>query len=60
MGGLSLSIAGLKARDLAVFAAAKRLGVPVFSVYAGGYARSLEDTVTIHANTVLAAAEVFR
>jgi hypothetical protein len=35
------------------------VGAPVFSVYAGGYARRVEDTVTIHANTVLAAAEVF-
>jgi acetoin utilization deacetylase AcuC-like enzyme len=59
LGGLALSIAGLKARDLAVFRAAKRLGAPIFSVYAGGYARALEDTVTIHANTVLAAVEVF-
>jgi hypothetical protein len=35
------------------------VGAPVFSVYAGGYAMRVEDTVTIHANTVLAAAEVF-
>jgi hypothetical protein len=27
--------------------------------YAGGYARHVDDTVTIHSNTVLAAAEVF-
>jgi hypothetical protein len=27
--------------------------------YAGGYARRVEDTVTIHCNSVLAAAEVF-
>jgi hypothetical protein len=26
--------------------------------YAGGYARNLEDTVTIHSNTVVAAKEV--
>jgi hypothetical protein len=27
--------------------------------YAGGYARDVEDTVTIHCNTVTAASEVF-
>jgi hypothetical protein len=27
--------------------------------YAGGYARRLEDTVTIHCNTVVAAQEAF-
>jgi hypothetical protein len=27
--------------------------------YAGGYARHVEDTVTIHSNTVLAARDVF-
>jgi hypothetical protein len=28
--------------------------------YAGGYAQKVEDTVTIHSNTVIAAAEVFQ
>jgi hypothetical protein len=27
--------------------------------YAGGYAQNVEDTVTIHCNTVIAAKEVF-
>jgi hypothetical protein len=27
--------------------------------YAGGYALNVEDTVTIHTNTVLAAKEIF-
>jgi acetoin utilization deacetylase AcuC-like enzyme len=59
LGGLALTIDGLKQRDRTVFRAAQLAGVPVFSVYAGGYARQVEDTVTIHTNTVLAAAEVF-
>jgi acetoin utilization deacetylase AcuC-like enzyme len=59
LGGLALTIDGLKQRDRTVFRAAQLAGAPVFSVYAGGYARHVEDTVTIHANTVLAAAEVF-
>jgi acetoin utilization deacetylase AcuC-like enzyme len=59
LGGLALTIVGLKQRDRTVFRAAQLAGAPVFSVYAGGYARRVEDTVTIHANTVVAAAEVF-
>jgi acetoin utilization deacetylase AcuC-like enzyme len=59
LGGLSLSIDGLFERDTRVFRAAQSHSVPIFSVYAGGYARKLDDTVTIHANTVRAAAEVF-
>jgi len=59
LGGLALTIDGLKQRDRTVFRAAQLAGAPVFSVYAGGYARHVEDTVTIHANTVLAAAEIF-
>jgi len=59
LGGLALTIDGLKQRDRTVFRAAQSAGAPVFSVYAGGYARQVEDTVTIHTNTVVAAAEVF-
>ncbi len=59
LGGLALTIDGLKQRDRTVFRAAQSAGSPVFSVFAGGYAMRLEDTVTIHTNTVLAAAEVF-
>jgi acetoin utilization deacetylase AcuC-like enzyme len=59
LGGLALTIDGLKQRDRTVFRAAQLASAPIFSVYAGGYARQVEDTVTIHANTVLAAAEVF-
>jgi acetoin utilization deacetylase AcuC-like enzyme len=58
LGGLALTIDGLKQRDRTVFRAAQLAGAPVFSVYAGGYAKQVEDTVTIHTNTVLAAAEV--
>jgi acetoin utilization deacetylase AcuC-like enzyme len=59
LGGLNLTIEGLKERDRMVFRAAQSVGAPIFSVFAGGYAYRVEDTVTIHANTVLAAAEVF-
>jgi acetoin utilization deacetylase AcuC-like enzyme len=59
LGGLSLSIEGLKQRDLLVFRVAKTRGIPVMVTYAGGYARRVEDTVTIHCNTVIAAKEVY-
>ena len=59
LGGLSLTIAGLKRRDELVFRVAKARDIPVMVTYAGGYARRLEDTVTIHCNTVIAAEEAF-
>ena len=55
LGGLTLTIAGLRQRDELVFAEARRGGVPVAITFAGGYARNTEDTVRIHMNTVLAA-----
>jgi acetoin utilization deacetylase AcuC-like enzyme len=57
LGGLALTIEGLKQRDRLVFQAAKARGIPVMVTYAGGYARRVEDTVTIHCNTVVAARE---
>lgn len=59
LGGLDLTIEGLKKRDELVFRMAKTRGIPVMVTYAGGYARNVEDTVTIHSNTVIAAREVF-
>src|SRR5206468_11936044 len=59
LGGLGLTIEGLKKRDELVFRVAKAQGIPVMVTYAGGYARKVEDTVTIHSNTVIAAKEVF-
>ena len=59
LGGLSLTIDGLKKRDELVFRVAKARGIPVMVTLAGGYARNVEDTVTIHCNTVIAATEVF-
>lgn len=59
LGGLALTIDGLKKRDELVFRAGKAQGIPVMVTYAGGYAQRVEDTVTIHSNTVIAAREVF-
>ncbi len=58
-GGLALTIEGLKRRDELVFRVARAHNIPVMVTYAGGYAKRVEDTVTIHCNTVIAAKEVF-
>jgi acetoin utilization deacetylase AcuC-like enzyme len=59
LGGLGLTIEGLKKRDELVFKVAKARDIPVMVTFAGGYARKLEDTITIHSNTVIAGAEMF-
>jgi acetoin utilization deacetylase AcuC-like enzyme len=59
LGGLDLTIEGLKKRDELVFRVARARDIPIMVTYAGGYARNIEDTVTIHSNTVIAAKEVF-
>jgi acetoin utilization deacetylase AcuC-like enzyme len=59
LGGLSLTIEGLKKRDDLVFRVARARDIPVMVTFAGGYAQNVEDTVTIHSNTVIAAKEVF-
>jgi len=59
LGGLSLTIEGLKKRDELVFRVARARDIPVMVTYAGGYARKVEDTVTIHSNTIIAAKEIF-
>jgi acetoin utilization deacetylase AcuC-like enzyme len=55
LGGLALTLAGLKQRDAGVFTEARRRNIPVVTTLAGGYAQRLEDTVQIHVNTILAA-----
>jgi acetoin utilization deacetylase AcuC-like enzyme len=58
LGGLTLTIEGLQLRDELVFRVARARNIPVMVTYAGGYARNVEDTVTIHCNTVIAAKKV--
>ncbi|MGC2333271.1 MAG: histone deacetylase [Candidatus Acidiferrales bacterium] len=55
LGGLSLTMEGLARRDALVFDYARRNGAPAVITLAGGYARKIEDTVSIHINTILAA-----
>ena len=58
LGGLALTLGGLKHRDSMVFAHAQRRHIPVAITLAGGYARDVADTVQIHINTILAARDL--
>ncbi len=58
LGGLSLTFDGLMARDRLVIGEALRRKIPIAIVLAGGYAASIEDTVTVHANTAAVAREL--
>ncbi len=60
LGGLSLTMDGLKQRDRTVFEAAFAQEVPVAVVLAGGYARQTEDTISIHCNTARMARDILR
>lgn len=55
LGGLALTMEGLARRDALVLDYAQRNQVPTAVTLAGGYARKVEDTVTIHVNTINAA-----
>jgi acetoin utilization deacetylase AcuC-like enzyme len=59
LGGLNLTIDGLRRRDELLFQAARARQIPVMVTYAGGYSTKITDTVRIHANTVAAARQVF-
>jgi acetoin utilization deacetylase AcuC-like enzyme len=53
LGGLALTLEGMRRRDRLVLDAAASASVPVAVVLAGGYALKVEDTVQAHANTVI-------
>jgi acetoin utilization deacetylase AcuC-like enzyme len=58
LGGLSLTLDGLRERDRLVLWTAFSKKIPVAIVLAGGYAASVEDTITIHANTASVAKDL--
>lgn len=60
LGGLSLTMEGLRERDRIVLECARGAGMAAVVVFAGGYAHRLEDTVQIHANTCVVAKEAAR
>ncbi|MGE5615402.1 MAG: histone deacetylase [Bacillota bacterium] len=56
LGRLALTKPGLARRDEHVLRSLRMRGIPVAVTMAGGYARDIDDSVLIHANTVLTAA----
>lgn len=55
LGRLGLSLEGLAERDRRVFSRCQAHRTPVAIAMAGGYARNIDDTVAIHANTIRSA-----
>ncbi|HNW44723.1 MAG TPA: histone deacetylase [Elusimicrobiales bacterium] len=60
LGGLKLSMEGIKKRDAFVFRQCRLRGVPVAAVLSGGYAKRFSDTVAIHAGTLAAGIREWR
>lgn len=60
LGGLGLTIEGLRARDSRVLRSCRERGAGVAVVLAGGYAVDTADTVGIHCNTAREAASAAR
>lgn len=57
---LDLDHDALRARDTYVFETARRRGIPVMWVLAGGYTKDTQKVVEVHLNTARAALQVFR
>lgn len=60
LGNLDISLQGLKERDRFSLRFLYQNNIPTAVVLGGGYAYDVEDTVTIHANTVAAAYELLK
>jgi len=56
LGGLALTLDGLRARDRIVIEQARRKGLPMVVVLAGGYARDIDHTIAVHVATMKEAA----
>ena len=59
LGRLKLSTEALAERDRRVFGACHERGIPVAVSMAGGYGRDVEDTVSVHLNTLRLAAQAW-
>jgi len=57
-GRLALTREGLAARDARVLSTCRQRGIPVAVAMAGGYAPDIDDTVSIHYETVMTAARI--
>ena len=59
LGRLKLTMEGLMKRDEMVLEFAKQCETPIVTTMSGGYAKDINDTVEIHANTIRAVKKVF-
>ncbi len=59
LGRLSVSHAGLEARDRLIFETLRAHGLPAALTLGGGYAEPIDDTILAHVNTYRAAREIF-
>jgi acetoin utilization deacetylase AcuC-like enzyme len=55
LGNLRITMSGLAERDRLVFEACAERGIPVAGTFGGGYAREVDDTVSVHVHTCEAA-----
>jgi acetoin utilization deacetylase AcuC-like enzyme len=60
LGGLKISMDGLRERDQIVIKEALRLKIPIVILFAGGYASDVKDTVQVHLNTIKVAQKLGR
>jgi acetoin utilization deacetylase AcuC-like enzyme len=58
LGRLSVSAQALAERDQLVLVGCARMGLPAVVVMGGGYGANIDDTVAIHLNSVLTAADL--
>lgn len=58
LGRLAVTKEGLRQRDRLVIESCRSIGTPIAIVLGGGYARSIQDTVDIHFQTIATALEV--
>lgn len=58
LGRMKLTFQGLERRDVMVLQACREVGIPVAIVIAGGYGRSIDDTIAVHVATARIAAAI--
>ena len=60
LGGLDITRDGMRERDRIIIEGARKMGIPLVILLAGGYAYDVDDTVMIHMNTINTARKAYR